>query len=158
MRMLLALLLLTPLPAEAMGWSHYTNVRFGYAIDVPPGFTGQGESANSDGQKFKTPTATLTVFGGNLIAGDFESEVVQRERDAEHSRWTITYQVSTPARASYSGKRGARVLYARMVALCKGTQFAMFELEYSSADIKTFSPIVDRLVASLQPIEGGANC
>ena len=29
--------------------------------------------------------------------------------------------MSTPQKASWSGTRGARVLYARMIALCKGT-------------------------------------
>src|SRR3569833_3369173 len=78
MRLLLALLLLLPLPATAAEWSHYTNVRFGYAIDVPPGFVAQGEADNGDGQKFKTPTATLTVFGGNVMEADFEAEVGAR--------------------------------------------------------------------------------
>jgi hypothetical protein len=159
MRALLAALLLSvPAPAMAAGWNHYTNVRFGYAIDVPPGFVGRGEAANGDGQVFRTPTATLTVFGGNIMAGNFEGEVVQRERDAEQDKWAVTYQVSTPTHASYSGKHGARVLYGRMVALCRGRQYAMFELQYSSVDIATFNPIIDRLVASLQPTEGSASC
>ena len=138
----------------AAGWNHYTNVRFGYAIDVPPGFVGRGEAANGDGQVFRTPTATLTVFGGNIIAGNFEGEVVQRERDAEQDKWAITYQVSTPQAASWSGKRGARILYARMIALCGGTQFGSFALDYSSADRKAFDAVVDRLVASLRPAGG----
>ena len=158
MRTLFAALMLLPLPAMAAGWSHYTNVRFGYALDVPPGFIGQGESDNSDGQVFKTPTATLTVFGGNVLSGDFESEAVATERSAEQNKWAITYQVSTPTRASYSGKQGGRILYGRMVALCKGTQFGAFELEYSSVDLKAFFPIVDRLVASFKPTEGSASC
>lgn len=154
MRLLLALLLLLPLPATAAEWSHYTSARFGYGIDVPPGFVAQGEADNGDGQVFRTPTATLTVFGGNVTAADFESEVVQRQRDAEQDKWAITYQVSTPQKASWSGKRGARILYARMIALCAGTQFGSFALDYSSADRKMFDAVVDRLVASLRPAGG----
>jgi len=153
-RLLLALLLLLPLPATAAEWNHYTNVRFGYGIDVPPGFVPQGEADNGDGKVFRTPTATLTVFGGNVTAADFESEVVQRQRDAEQDKWAITYQVSTPQKASWSGKRGARILYARMIALCAGTQFGSFALDYSSADRQTFDAVVDRLVASLRPAGG----
>ena len=82
MRLMLALLMLMATPAIAAGWGHYTNVRFGYAVDVPPGFAGQGESDNSDGQVFKTPTATLTVFGGNILDGGFEDEVKQRHAEA----------------------------------------------------------------------------
>lgn len=159
MRPLLALLLLLlPLPAMAADWEHYTNVRFGYAIDVPPGFVAQGESDNGDGQVFKTPTAVLTVFGGNVMEADFEAEVRVREGYASDDGWAITYQVSTPQKASWSGKRGARILYGRMIALCGGVQFGSFQLEYSSADLKAFNPIVDRLVSSLKATDGGGSC
>ena len=158
MRLLLALLLLIPLPAFAADWGHYTNTRFGYAVDVPPRFVAQGESDNGDGQVFKTPTAVLTVFGGNVMETDFEAEVAQREQFAKDEGWAITYQVSSPQKASWSGKRGGRILYGRMIALCGGQQFASFELEYSSADLKAFNPVVDRLVSSLRATEGSASC
>jgi hypothetical protein len=158
MRLLLALLMLLPVPAMAAGWGHYTNARYGYAVDVPPAFIAQGESQNGDGQVFKTPTATLTVYGGNILDSGFESEVVQRERYAEQDGWAITYQMSTPQKASFSGKHGARILYARMIPLCGGEQFAIFELEYSSVDLSKFDPIVDRLVASLKATRGSGSC
>jgi len=158
MRLLLALLLLIPLPAFAADWGHYTNTRFGYAVDVPPRFVAQGESDNGDGQVFKTPTAVLTVFGGNVMETDFEAGVAQREQFAKDASWAITYQVSSPQKSSWSGKRGGRILYGRMIALCGGQQFASFELEYSSADLKAFNPVVDRLVSSLRATEGSASC
>jgi len=158
MRLLLALLLLIPLPAFAADWGHYTNTRFGYAVDVQPRFVAQGESDNGDGQVFKTPTAVLTVFGGNVMETDFEAEVAQREQFAKDEGWAITYQVSSPQKASWSGKRGGRILYGRMIALCGGQQFASFELEYSSADLKAFNTVVDRLVSSLRATEGSASC
>ena len=155
---LLALLLILPLPALAAGGGHYVNVRFGYAIDVPAGFVGQGESDNSDGQVFKTPTATLTVYGGNILGGDFEGEARQRQGDAGSQGWGINYQVSTPGNASYSGKRGGRILYARLIALCGGSQFAAFELQYSAADIGKFDPVVSTLMRSLRATNGSASC
>jgi len=158
MRLLLALLLMLPLPAIAAGWDHYTNVRFGYAIDVPPGFLAQGESDNGDGQVFKTPTATLTVFGGNVMEAEFEADVNTREGFSKKDGWAITYQASSPQNASWSGKRSGRILYARMIALCHGEQFASFELVYPSTDLQRFNPIVDRLVSSLKPASGGASC
>jgi hypothetical protein len=157
MRMLLALLMLLPMPALAAG-THYVNARYGYAIDVPAGFVGQGESDNGDGQVFKAPTAKLTVYGGNVMAADFEAEVKARESYATADGWTITYQVSTPQKASWSGVKGGRVLYARAIALCKGTAFAEFELEYSKADIKKFDPVVKGLVASLKATSGSGMC
>jgi hypothetical protein len=157
MRMLVALLLLLPLPALAAG-THYVNARHGYAVDLPAGFAGQGESENGDGQVFKSPTATLTVYGGNVIESDFEAEVKAREGYSTADGWTITYQVSTPQKASWSGVRGARVLYARMIALCGGTEVAAFELEYSKVDMKKFGPMVNSLVASLKATNGSAMC
>ena len=121
---------------------------------MPPGVVAQGESANGDGQVFKVPGATLTVYGGNVTAADFESEVVQRQGFAEQDGWAITYQVSTPTKASFSGKQGGNILYARLIALCGGAQFAAFELTYGIASLKAFNPIVDRLVASLKPANG----
>jgi hypothetical protein len=155
MRLILALLMLLPMPAFA---ADYVNVRYGYAIEVPDGFVAQGESDNGDGQMFKTPTAKLTVFGGNVMETDFESEVVARERLAEQDGWGITYNVSTPDKASYSGKRGGRILYARMIALCGGTQFAAFEFEYSKVDLQKFDPVVTQLVRSLRLTDGSASC
>ena len=155
---LLALLLVVPLPALAAGGGHYVNVRFGFAVDVPAGFVGQGESDNSDGQVFKTPTATLMVYGGNVMEADFEAEVAQSEQFAKDDGWAITYQVSTPRDASYSGKRGGRILYARVIALCGGSQFAAFDLEYSRADMAKFDPVVGALVRSFRATDGSASC
>jgi hypothetical protein len=154
MRLLALLFVALTLPAQAAGWDHYLNVRYAYGIDVPPGFVARGESANGDGQVFRSPDATLTVFGGNVAATDFESEAVQRERVAEQDGWAITYRVSTPTRASFSGKQGGHILDAQMIALCGGVQFAAFEFTYGSASLGAFKPIVDRLVASLKPANG----
>ncbi|MBI4920807.1 MAG: hypothetical protein HY834_03595 [Devosia nanyangense] len=150
--LLVLLVLLVLLATRALGadWSHYDNARFGYGIDVPPGFAGRGEAENGDGQVFTTPVATLTVFGGYIMAADFEAEVKQRRDWAAAEGWALTYQVTTPDRASFSGRHGARILYARMIALCGGTAFGMFELEYSVADIQPFDPVVTRLVQSLR--------
>ncbi len=156
--LLLALLLILPLPALAAGGGHYVNVRFGYAIDVPAGFVGQGEADNSDGQVFKTPTAKLTVYGGNILDGGFEDEARQRQGFAASGGWGITYQVSTPSNASYSGKRGGRILYARLIALCGESEFAAFELEYSAVDMAKFDPVVNALVRSFKATQGSASC
>lgn len=148
------------LPVQAAGWGHYINPRFGYAVDVPEGFAGQGESANGDGQEFTTPTATLTVFGQYIledIAKDFETAAKNQEQLDVQDGWGISYAVSTPNRASYSGVKSGRVLYVRMISLC-GPAFAEFRLEYSKADVARFNPIVDRLVGSLKPTDGSVAC
>ncbi len=147
---LLVVLLATP--ALAADWGHYDNARFGYGIDVPPGFAGQGESDNGDGQVFASPTAKLTVFGQNIVEGDFETAVRTQQDFATQDGLAISYQVTTPTKASFSGKQSGRIVYARMIALCGGSAFAMFELRYGTADVAKFDAVVDRLVASF----GGA--
>ena len=79
---LLALMLIAS-PALAQFWGHYENARFGYAIDVPPDFVGQGESDNGDGQVFLLLGAeqALTVWGGHLL-DTFEQEVADRVASA----------------------------------------------------------------------------
>ena len=150
MRAVLALLLfMVVAPATAADWGHYDNARFGYGLDIPPGFEAEGESDNGDGQVFSTPTAKLTVFGGNIVEGDFESAVKQSQMWAGDQGWTITYQVTTPSKASFSGTAGARILYVRLIALCGGSALGAFQIEYSRADLTAFDPIVTRLVRSL---------
>ena len=150
MRELLAALLITlAAPTLAADWGHYENARFGYAVDVPPGFEGQGEADNGDGQVFSTPTAELRVYGGYILEGDFDDEVKALQQTAVDAGWTITYQATSPRWASYSGTQGGRIFYARAIALCDGA-VAEFSLTYGKADLRAFDPIVERLVRSLK--------
>lgn len=160
MRWLRALLLLLPQTALAADWGHYVNPRFGYAIDVPPGFVGQGESDNGDGEIFKTPTAELWVFGRYILPdsdGDFEHAVRATQQLDRQQGWSITYAVSTPQSASFSGIKGGRVLYTRMIALC-GPALAEFDLEYSTSDLQKLAGTVEHLVCSLKPTIGSVAC
>jgi hypothetical protein len=147
--MLALLLAASPAAAPAADWGHYENGRFGYALDVPPGFEGQGEADNGDGQVFATTTAELRVYGGYILEGDFEDEVKALQRSAIDAGWTITYQATSPRWASYSGTQGGRIFYARAIQLCDGA-VAEFNLTYGKADLRAFDPIVERLVRSLK--------
>lgn len=152
---LLAMLLAAPSLAD--DWGHYVNPRFGYAIDIPPGFVGQGESANGDGQTFETPTAELLVFGSTIVEGDFEDEVAARQSSWTAEGWSITYQATTPTWASYSGARGSRVFYERVIPLC-GNAVGVFSLRYGTTDLSAFNAIIERLVRSLRQTDGSAAC
>ena len=143
--------------AVAADWGHYVNERFGVESDVPPGFVAGAPSANGDGLGFSTPTAHLAVFG-SLLAGDFEAGVRQRVQWRGDDGWAVTYQAITPSWASYSGTKAWRVFYARAISMCGGGVIGMFELEYSSADLVAFDPIVDRLVHSLKDSGAGWQC
>ena len=156
MRFILTIIfVLLAAPASAQGWDRYDNGRFGYSIDIPPGFSGQGESDNGDGQAFAAAgkPIDLLVWGGNLLEG-FEAEVGQRMSWDEDEAWNITYRVTTPRWASWSALKGSRILYQRLVLLCDGTSYAAFRAEYSVTDSADMDPVIERLVGSLR----GSGC
>lgn len=145
------LLLLALFAAPASAQERYDNARFGFSIDLPSGFAGQGESDNGDGQAFAFAgkPIDLVVWGGNLMA-DFETEVAQRMQWATDEAWNITYQATTPRWASYSAVKGSRILYQRMVLLCDGASYAAFQAEYSVVNAADMDPTVEKLVQSLR--------
>ena len=147
--LLFALLLVLPAPAAEI----YENARFGFAIAVPDDFVGQGESANGDGQIFMQQGRPNRLLSwGGFITGqpDFSALAAWTlQQDADHG-WAITYQASTPGWASWSGVKGARVLYQRMIALCGEGRYAAFRLEYYQADRGVVDPAIERLVPSLK--------
>lgn len=159
MRIILALILtLFATPLCAAEWGHYLNERFGVEVDVPPGFAPGEPPANGDGLGFSTPTAQLSVYGSLIVEGDFESTVRQLIEWAQQDGWAITYEATTPSWASWSGKQGSRILYARAIQMCGGAAYGAFELEYSEADLAAFNPVVDRLVTSLRDSGSGWQC
>ena len=156
---LLALFLCSP-AALAADWGSYDNARFGYAIAVPPGFSGAGEADNGDGQVFESANGTqsLRVWGGNVVADDFEAEVAASMGYARDDGWDLSYERVTPSWASWSGSRNGIILYARMIALCSASQYAAFQLEYPERDLSAMNPVVERLVGSFRATGDGAGC
>ena len=147
----LIFLILTALacPALAVDWEAYGNARFGYTIEVPPGFDWGKEADNGDGRSFRSGATKLLVWGGNITEDSFESVAAAAKAFAIADGWNITYEAVTPSWASYSGTQGQRVLYQRMIALCD-MQYAAFRLEYSAVDIGKVEPVVERLVQTLK--------
>jgi hypothetical protein len=148
--LLVTILALFTAPAFAQGWDHYDNGRFGYGVDIPPGFAAAGESDNGDGQVFIADgkPIDLLVWGGNLLEG-FEAEVAQRMSWDADEAWNVTYQAVTPRWASWSAIMGFRILYQRMVLLCDDS-YAAFRAEYSVTDSADMDAVIERLVQSLR--------
>lgn len=149
--LLLVIFALLAGPVLAEDWGSYQNGRFGYVIDVPPGFSWGNEADNGDGRAFRSGATKLAVWGGHIVEDSFESAAYAASGLAGGDGWTITYEAVTPSWASFSGMRGKRVLYQRMIALCDG-QYAAYRLEYPASDIARLDPVVNRLNGSL---EGG---
>ncbi|MCV9963421.1 hypothetical protein OIU34_16070 [Pararhizobium sp. BT-229] len=156
-RMLLLMVgLCSAFPASAAdGWSSYSNPRFGYSAEVPPGFTLERESDNGDGASFRSEDgrSRLLLFGATVEDDDFASEVHRRIGWDRDKGWEITYDKVTPGWASYSGSRSADILYVRGVALCDGSA-AYFHIEYPHAVLKAFNSVVSRMVDGLRPAAG----
>lgn len=157
MRLILALLVsLATLPALAQsGWTYYGNARFGYELAVPPGFEGQGQSGNGDGQVFtlENRVARLTVWGGYLVtAPDFEAEANTRLASDLSGGWGLTAQSTTPTWASWSATKSGRVLHQHMIQLCDEPSYAALRLEYAQADRPRLDGFVEALLASLKPV------
>lgn len=158
--LLATLLLLFFGPAQALDWGRYENTRFGYAIDVPAGFGGEGESQSGDGQVFRseTGTASLHVWGGHVLEGSFEDAMQAAIDYASEDGWRLGEQAVTPSWASYSGTRNGLMLHAHVIALCGGSQFAAFALEYPERDLRRMDAVAERLTASLAATGAGDEC
>lgn len=144
-------------PAVADDWGLYDNARFGYRIEVPPGFSGGGEAANGDGQVFTLAGGTqeLRVFGGTALDG-FEAWANGTIDAARNDGWNLTNAQSTPSWLGFGGLRNGMVVYTRAVAVCGGDQFASFELTYPDDAMAEVGQMLNRLIGSLRIIS--ANC
>lgn len=154
-----ALLLIASLCAAipvlaADGWDRYSNPRFDYSADVPPGFTLAQESDNGDGATFESKDgARLLIFGAFVEEGAFAADIRQRIAWDTQEGWHITYEKVTPGWASYSGAKGSDILYSRAVALCDGSA-AYFQLTYPRKALKAYNNLVGRMAKSLRPATG----
>jgi len=136
--------------AFAAGWSSYGNARFGYSIDIPPGFSSVAEADNSDGgiSTSADGKATLRIWGSYINQDSFADEVASRIEQDKSDGWTIAYERRTAKAASWSATKGNRVFYQRAVVGCDSAA-AYFDLEYDRSAIKTYDKVVGRLVKSL---------
>jgi hypothetical protein len=142
------------LPAAAEDdWHPYANPRFGYTVDIPPGFEMRKQADNGDVASFHADNgATLIVFGTHPPGGDFETDVAERIGYEKEDRWRIVFSRVTPAWASFSGARDREVFYARAIALCDGSA-AYFRLQYRKSRLTSFDGVISRMAAALRPSE-----
>ncbi len=149
----LSLVLLTSV-ALAADWTSYANPRFGEIVDIPPGFVNDvAAPENGDGLTFHSADgkAELLVWGGNLVDGCFSTDAEQRVSNETEDGWDISYGKSSGADWQvYSGTKGDRIVYARSMASCKGSQALHLRIEYPAAQKKDYDAIVERLSSSLK--------
>lgn len=156
MRELLPILILVS-PALAGEWGFYESPRFGFGIDIPPGFSLSHESANGDSRLYNTEGGRelLAVWGAYLEERDFSTGVTERiEQDAADG-WNISYRRETPDWVSYSGTKEGQIRYVRAIRYCND-RAAFFSIDYDQQDKEAFDPVVLRLVRSFDPVGGCA--
>ena len=139
----------------AEGWSRYLNARYGYATDLPPGFSPVHEADNGDGgvSRSQDGQSELSVWGTNLLLGSISEDVRERIERAGEDGWQISYKKVGDHASSWSGEREGRIFYARAVLLCHDDQAGYFQLEYPAAAREQFDGIVRRLVKNFKPTD-----
>jgi hypothetical protein len=149
-RMLVALSALS-LPAVASDWGHYSNARFQYWIDIPPGFSEVRESENGDGgiSLSSDHASQLSVWGSYSTDGNFSAEIKERADQDRVGGWSITYQKQKAEWAVWSGAKGDRIFFERAILTCNGAA-AYFRLEYDKEKARASDPLVSRLARSLR--------
>jgi hypothetical protein len=152
--------LLMSSPALAASWSQFKSARFGFSIEVPPGFI-QSEAApdNGDGAAFASPdkSATLLIWGRNLTEG-LADDAAQRKSAEREEGWRITYAPVKRGRwFVLSGIKGDRIMYLKGVAACRGRLALYFRLEYPRAEKEQYDAMVTRLSTSAKGGRG-ADC
>jgi hypothetical protein len=152
-RFLLLLFLALPAAALAQEWEPYVNARFGFTVEIPPGFALVQEADNGDGRTYAKGEAKLSVWANYLATGPFEEEVAGRRTAYRQEGWDLSYDRETTGWASLSGTRAGTILYHRIIALCDDAA-AAFVLEYPQAMKAEIAPFVGTLVKSLRPAEG----
>jgi hypothetical protein len=157
-RFALSLLMLALLAAPAVaadGTSPYGNVRFGYWVSIPAGFTCGPEADDSDGKSCTSADgmATLDVWGGFIDvpdSGSFGAQAAFDKASDQRDGLVVTYQATGSNWASYSGMKDGRIVYVRMIGGCKDSQFAGFQLNYPPSEAAAMKPVLNRLVPSLR--------
>ncbi len=137
---------------QAADWGHYGNARFGYRIDIPPGFSSVREADNGDGgiSLRADGRSRLLVWRNAIAAGpDFPSDVASRIDRDKADGWSITYQKRSSGWATWSARKGDRIIYQRGIPLCGG-EAAYFRLEYDRWQTAIFNSRIPRLVKSLR--------
>jgi hypothetical protein len=132
---------------SAFVWKRYTNVRFQYSICYPEDLLiPQGESPNSDGQKFLAKDgAQLLVFGRNAMGESLKDALASTEARLTDSSGKITYRALRPNWFVVSGQNANADFYAK--TLYSRDQFKSFELTYDHSATAVYKPLIGRLAS-----------
>src|SRR5215831_3050778 len=135
-------------PADSHAWKTYTNVRFHYSICYPDDlFVPQGESANSDGQRFVAKDGGEFIVFGNYNALNESPKKTFADTAASLAgpSGKGTYKVLKPNWFVVSGQNGPIIFYAK--TLHSHDTFKSFELTYDGSAAAVYEPLIRRIAA-----------
>jgi hypothetical protein len=136
--------------------TYYINVRFQYSICYPAAIlVPQGESENSDGQKFLAKDGTELIVWGqhnvqeHSIAAEMKDTIASITADAG----TVTYKASKADWFVLSGKMGGKVYYQKTMhsALAGNDIFISYRLTYDFANAARYEPLTGQLNECFMP-------
>ena len=144
------LLIATASSSTPTATRHYSNVRFGFSIDVPSDWEGQGESANGDGQHFvsSNKTTRLSVYGvpqgGSSLAEQYA------EATKPKPGRSVTYKAMQDGWFVVSGTEGQTIFYSRLIRTSES--FAQFDLRFDQASKAAIDPLIAPLSKSFRAV------
>jgi hypothetical protein len=151
---LIAFLVLSASPpgiaaSEEIIYHTYANSRFGYTIKYPANvLIPQGESTNSDGQKFISSdgSASLLVWGShNALDESLQSRYNDTRKEFGGS---ITYQVLKNHWFVISGYKEDNIFYQKTIF--SNDIFKTFIITYKRTHRRLFDPIVPEIGGSFK--------
>lgn len=153
---LAALLLAGASTAQASDWQAYDNPRFGFSVEVPPGWNAQPPSDNGDGQVWTAPDGKGEIRAWGAFRDTAESledamEAAGTASDGE----TVTYRRRKAGEIVVSGLGAGAIFYKRAVLTCRDGLWTTVLLTYPEAQKKAYDAIVARVARSLK---GGRAC
>ncbi len=144
--------------AWASDWQTYVNDRFGALADVPADYKAGDEPANGDGLTFTSPNGAATVAIWGALAtvsdasfADYAKRLVSYDKD---SGWDIGYSAGKGDWFAFSGSKGDRIFYEKVIKACKGEIAEHVRLEYPQAQKKEFDAVVAHVAKSLGSEKG----
>jgi hypothetical protein len=154
-RILILLICIAATPALTQEWGRYENMRFGYALDIPPGFTASAPPpANGDGQVFSTADgAELRVWGANVREG-FPVEFDAMVSTAVSEGWDVSIPAGFAADAAFEGQMDDRRVAVHAINYCGGALMAAFQLSTAAGSKAAMIPVIARLSRSLSQADG----
>lgn len=144
--------------AVAAEWQAYVNERFGAAADVPADYKEGEAPTNDDGRTFTSPQgdATIAIWGALATVSeqsfaDYAQTLISYDKQ---DGWDISYSTGKADWFVFSGSKGDRIVYEKIIQACNGEVANHVRLEYPVARKAEFDAIVQHVTKSLRTEQG----